>query len=258
MENLLYSIENNVGYITLNRPDKSNALLTEVKKEFTELLREVKNDPAVRSVVITGAGKNFCAGGDLSTMGNKQTSVQGRERMRFSYEWFKELYYMEKPVIAAVNGAASGAGFGLALACDIIIAADNAKFVSGAIKLGIVIDMASLYMLPRRIGLGKARQITYTGRAVLAPEAEQIGLADKVTAPEKLLQEAKIMAEELAQGPTYAIGLTKNIINRCFETDVLTILDLESAYQSITFLTEDHQIALKAFLEKGKPDFIGR
>ena len=258
MENILYAIENNVGYITLNRPDKSNALLTEVKKEFTDLLRQVKNDPEVRSLVITGAGKNFCAGGDLTTMGNKQTSVQGRERMRFSYEWFKELYYLEKPVIAAVNGAASGAGFGLALACDMIIAADNAKFISGAIRLGIVIDMASLYMLPRRIGIGKAKQIVYTGRPVLASEAEQIGLVDKITTPENLLQEVKIAAEEFAQGPTYAIGLTKNIINRCFETDVLSILDFESAYQSIAFLTEDHQIALKAFFEKEKPNFVGR
>ena len=257
MENILYSIENNVGYITLNLPDKANALLTDVKKELTGILYEVKNDPNVRALVITGAGKNFCAGGDLSTMGNKQTAIQGRERMRFSYEWFRELFFMEKPTIAAVNGAASGAGFGLALACDMIIASDKAKFISGAIKLGIIIDMASLYLLPRRVSMGKAKQIAYTGRPVLADEAQRIGLVDVVVPAEQLLDEAKKTAEEFAKGATYAMGLTKNIINRSFETDVNTILDFESAYQAIAFLTEDHQIALKAFFEKTTPNFGG-
>lgn len=258
MENVLLNIEKNVAYVTLNRPDKGNAFLTEVKTDMTKIFRDIRGDYSVRAVVITGNGKNFSAGGDIGTMGDKQNCIQGRDRMRLAVDWLKELVNLEKPTIAAVNGAAAGGGLSLALACDFIIAADNAKFISSFINIGLVSDMAALYFLPRRVGQAKAKQIAYLGKPVRAEEAFNMGLVEKVVPLDELQAAAKAMAEEYAARPTYTLGMTKKLANCSFEMDFNLFLDMEVNYQAVAFQTEDHKNAVKSFLEKQSPTFEGK
>lgn len=258
MSSVLYRFENNVGYITLNEPKRSNALSNSIKQELTAILREVRGDYSVRALVIEAEGKNFCAGGDIATMGDKQTHNDGRERMRMAVDWLKELVSIEKPTIAAVNGAAAGGGLSLALACDFIIAADNAKFCCSFINISLVADMGSLYFLPRRVGMATAKNLAYTGRNVDGQEALEIGLADKVVASGDLKTATQEMAEKLAAGPTYSIGMTKTLINKSFETEFNTFADMEINFQAAAFHTVDHHAAVKAFFEKKPPIFIGK
>lgn len=258
MDNVLYKFENNVAYITLNRPDKGNAFLPEIKTDLTQILRDIRGDYSVRAVVITSNGKIFSAGGDMSSMGDKQNCLQGRDRMRLAVDWLKELVNLEKPTIAAVNGAAAGGGLSLALACDFIIAAENAKFISSFINIGLVSDMASMYFLPRRVGQAKAKQIGFSGKPVNAAEALNIGLVDKVVSLEELPDAAKQMAEEYASKPTYSIGMTKKLINCSFEMDFNTFLDMEVNYQAVAFQTDDHKNAVKAFFNKENATFEGK
>lgn len=258
MESVLLSIENGIAYITLNRPDKGNAFLPEVKAELTQILRSIRGDYSVRAVIVSANGRIFSAGGDLGSMGDKQNCVQGRDRMRLAMDWLKELINLEKPTIAAVNGAASGSGLSLALACDFIIAAEPAKFISSFINIGLVSDMASLYFLPRRVGLAKAKQIAFSGKPVLSAEALKIGLADKVVPLDELQAEAKAMAGEYAAMPTYSIGMTKKLANCSFEMDIDSFLDMEVNYQAVAFQTEDHKNAVKAFFDKEPAVFEGK
>ncbi len=258
MSSILYRKENNVGYITLNEPERSNAMSTIIKRELTTILREVRGDYSVRALVIEANGKNFCAGGDIATMGDKQAHNDGRERMRMAVDWLKELANLEKPTIAAVNGAAAGGGLSLALACDFIVAADNAKFCCSFINISLVADMGSLYFLPRRVGMPAAKNLAYTGRNVEAEEALKLGLADQVVSLSELKTAAKEIAEKLAIGPTYSIGMTKTLINKSFETDFNTFADMEINFQAAAFHTIDHHAAVRAFFEKRKPEFIGK
>lgn len=257
METLLYRLENNVAYITLNIPDKLNALRGEMKDELVDLLRQIRGDSGIRALVITGAGRAFCAGGDLSTMGDKQKHNEGRERMRLNCDWCKELMRMEKPVIAAVNGYAFGAGLTVALLCDFIIASEKASFQCSFVNIGLVPDSGCTWLLPKRVGMGKARDLMYTGRTVKAAEALQIGLADQVVEPEALMSAAVEMAERLAQGPTYTIGLTKSLLNKTYESSFSDYMDLEANYQAAAFQTVDHTAAVKAFLDKTDKQFTG-
>lgn len=257
METLLYKTENNVGYITLNIPDKLNALRGEMKEELVALLRQIRGDSSIRALVITGAGRAFCAGGDLSTMGDKQKHNEGRERMRLQCDWCKELMRMEKPVIAAVNGFAFGAGLTVALLCDFIIASEKASFQCSFVNIGLVPDSGCTWLLPKRVGMGKSRDLMYTGRTVKAEEALQIGLADAVAAPEALMAAAVEMAEKLAQGPTYSIGLTKALLNKTYENSFNDYIDMEANYQAAAFQTADHTMAVKAFQEKTDKHFTG-
>ena len=258
MESVLLNIDDGIAYITLNRPDKGNAFFPEVKAELTQILCDVRYDYSVRAVIISANGKIFCAGGDLGSMGDKQDCVQGRDRVRFATDWLKELVNMEKPTIAAVNGAAAGAGLSLALACDFIIAAEPSKFISSFINIGLVPDMASLYFLPRRVGLAKAKQIAFSGKPVLSEEALKIGLVDKVVPLDELQVAAKTMAKEYAIMPTYSIGMTKKLANISFEMDINSFLDLEVNYQAVAFQTEDHKKAVKAFFDKKPAIFEGK
>lgn len=258
MNTITYKLENSVGYITLNKPDKANAMIAEMKIELAEILRQIRSDNKVRSVVITGKGKAFCAGGDLSTMGEAQTIVAGRERMKTSADWLKELAGLEKPTIASVNGAAFGSGLSLALACDFIIASQAAKLSSSFVKVGLVADMGALYFLPRRVGLAKAKQLIFTGDVVDPIEGKDMGLVDMVVSPEELEEKTKEFAEKLAKGATYAIGMDKKILNQCYETNLTTLLDMEATFQAVAFQTSDHKDAVKAFFEKSRPVFSGQ
>lgn len=257
METIKYELVNGVGYITLNIPEKLNALRPEMKAELVDLLRTIRGDYEVRALVITGEGRAFCAGGDVSSMGDKLKNNEGRDRMRLGCDWIKELVSLEKPVIAAVNGYAFGAGLSIALACDFIIASEKGSFQSSFVNIGLVPDMAHVWALPKRIGMGKAKEMAYTGRTVRAAEALEIGLADKVVPPEQLMDEARAMAEQLAQGPTYVIGLIKSLFRSAYNTSFQEYLDTEVNLQAAAFHTQDHVMAVKAFLEKGEKHFIG-
>lgn len=258
MDSVLCEIKNGVAYVTLNQPERGNAFSPEIKAGLTGILRELRGDYSVRAIVFTGAGKLFSAGGDISSMGDRQNCLEGRDRMRLAVDWLKELVNIEKPTIAAVNGAAAGGGLSLALACDFIVSAESAKFISSFGNIGLVADMASMYFLPRRVGMAKAKEIALWGTPMAAAEAKEIGLVDMVVPLERLLPSVKEMAEALAKRPTYAVGMTKKMINASFETDFNTFLDMEVNYQAVAFQTEDHKNAVHAFLEKKAPQFIGK
>lgn len=258
MKTLIYNVENSVGYITLNVPEKLNALCNDMKDELCALFRQIKNDPEVRAVVITGAGRAFCAGGDVTTMGAALKNNDSREKMLYNTEWFRELVKLEKPVIAAVNGFAFGGGLSISLACDFIYCSEKGSFCCSQRNIGLVPDLACMWNLPKRVGSAKAKDICYTGRRVKADEALAIGLADKVVAPEELMSEAKAFAEELAKGPTYSIGLMKALYNRAYDCTYDQFADVEEAYQCAAMRTEDHIEQVRAFLAKEKSDFIGR
>ena len=258
METIVYSVENQVGYLKLNIPDKMNALRAEMKKELLALFSEIRTDPNIRALVITGEGKAFCAGGDISTLGDKQKNNEGRDRMLYSVDFIKMLEAFEKPVIAAVNGYAVGAGLSISLACDFIICSEKASFGSAFINLSSVPDLGCVWNLVRRVGVPKAKEITYTGRSIKAAEALEIGLADKVVAPEDLMATAKEMAEKFAQGPTYGIGLTKSLINRAYDNSFLNYLEMEANAQAAAFHTVDHTMAVNAFINKTEKNFIGK
>ena len=257
METLEYKVENAVAYITLNIPEKLNAMRSEMKNELTDLLRQIRGDYSIRALVITGAGRAFCAGGDVSSMGDKLKNNDGRDRMRLGCDWIKELVTLEKPVVAAVNGYAFGAGLSIALACDFIVASEKASFQSSFVNIGLVPDTAHVWALPKRIGLGKAKEMTYTGRTVKAAEALEIGLVDKVVAPEELMNAAKELAEQLANGPTYTIGLIKTLFRSAYNTSFQDYLDTEVNLQAAAFHTQDHVMAVKAFLAKEDKVFTG-
>ena len=257
MSTILYEKKENIGYITLNIPDKLNALRQEMKDELATLLREIRYDRELRAVIITGAGRAFCAGGDVSTMGDKQKHNDGRERMRLRCDWIRELFHLEKPVIAAVNGYAFGGGLSIALLSDFIICSDKGSFQASFINIGLIPDSGAAWGLPKRVGIGKAREICYTGRTVKAQEALEIGLADKVVPADELMDAATEFARKLAAGPTYSIGLTKALLNRTYENSFNDYLDHEVGYQAAAYQTADHCMAVKAFLEKTDKNFIG-
>jgi len=258
MENIIYKLESGIGYIILNIPEKANAMTAELKEDLYEILRKVRNDVSVRAIVITGKGHAFCAGGDLSTMGNKQSAVQGRERMKCAADWVKELANMEKPTIACVNGAAFGGGLSLALACDFIFASETAKFSCSFVKVGLVADTGALYFLPRRVGMAQAKHLVITGEILSAAEGQKIGLVDKVLPPEELEQYTNEFAQKLAKSATYAIGMNKKILNQSFELNLTTLLDMEATYQAVAFQTSDHKNAVKAFFGDVDNEFIGK
>jgi len=246
-----------IGVVYLNQPETRNALSMEMQEELRIALEGLARDGAVKAIVISGRGTAFCAGGDLRTMGDSKP-FQGRQRMQSVHRLVLALRNLEKPVLAAVNGPAFGAGWSLAMACDFVIASEKARFSLAFVKVGLIPDCGSLYLLPRIIGLPKAKELMMTGRVVEAAEAGALGLVNKVVPPEQLLPEALTLARELAQGPPLALGLLKSIVNRAFETDFLTLLEEEALAQDLCLQTEDHREGVRAFFEKRKPEFIGK
>lgn len=246
-----------IEVVYLNQPEARNALSMEMQEELRIALEGLARDGAVKAIVITGRGTAFCAGGDLRTMGESKP-FQGRQMMQNVHRLVLALRNLEKPVLAAVNGPAFGAGWSLAMACDFVIASEKARFSLAFVKVGLIPDCGCLYLLPRVIGLPKAKELMMTGRVVEAAEAGALGLVNKVVPPEQLLPEALALARELAQGPPLALGLLKSIVNRTFETDFLTLLEEEALAQDLCLQTEDHREGVRAFFEKRKPEFIGK
>ncbi len=252
---------NRVAILTLNRPQVLNAFNEDVLRDLTAKLRDAERDASVGAVIITGAGRAFCAGQDLQSRraifdSGEVPHLGAGLRERYK-PMIMRIRTMEKPVIAALNGVAAGAGCGLALACDLRTAAENATLIQSFARVGLALDSGSSYFLPRIVGLGRALEIAFTGEPVAAAEAERIGLVNRVYPAEELLPRTRELAERLANGATGAIGLIKRDINRALDVDLETALDYESYQQETAGQSADFREGVMAFIEK-RPAQFGR
>jgi len=252
------SLRNGVLSVTLNRPDVRNAINDQMRGELIAAFERAAADVDVRAVILTGAGLGFCSGGDISGMRERleapagDVAFNGWRRQRNTHKGVAAIHGLPKPVIAAMNGAAFGLGLDMALACDFIIAADGAKMSMSFIKRGLVSDGGGMYFLPRRVGLPKAKDLILSARVVETEEALKIGLVDRVTAPDKLLDEAQAWAEELSIGSPAAVALTKSILDKTFESTDEQVFALGREAQAICYTTAEHRNSVEAFLNKSK------
>lgn len=253
-ENLLFKKENNIGILTINRPDALNALNTQVLDELDKMIDMVVADDEVHILIITGAGRAFVAGADISQM-KDLNMIEAREFASKGLQLFRKMELMEKVVIAAVNGFALGGGCELALCCDIRIASTKAKFGQPEVGLGICPGFGGSQRLPRLVGLGRAKELIFTGDMIDAEEAYRIGLVNKVVKEDELMDEAMKMAERIASNGQIAVRLAKNAINKGMDTDMETGMDIEKNLFGLCFATEDQKEGMTAFLEKRRPNF---
>ena len=250
------AIEDKVAIVTLNRPEVRNAINDALRAELVALLERVAADEGVRAVVLTGKGKAFCAGGDITGMKERlkapvgQVAFNGWRRQGQTHKSVALLHGMPKVVIAAVNGAAAGLGCDMALACDFILASEEAVFTMSFVKRGLVSDGGGMYFLPRRVGLPRAKELIFTGRLVDAKEALAIRLADRVTSPDMLIADAVAWARELSQASSASIAFSKAILDRTFESTEEQIFALGREAQAVCYTTAEHRDAVTAFLEK--------
>ena len=253
-----------VATLTLNRPESRNALTPEMMAGLKEALPRLAADSAVRVVVLTGAGRAFCAGGDVkrfaAVSSGAQRAAAFEERvhdLRSRMEVSRLLHEMPKPTLAVIPGPAAGAGLSLALACDLRIAAEDAKLTTAFSKVGLSGDFGGSYFLTYLVGAAKARELYFTGRVLLGQEALELGIVNRVTTAEDLEQEANSYAAELAALPTLAVGYMKKNLNAALKGSLSDVLDGEAIHMIRTFETEDHKKAAQAFLEKRAPEFSG-
>ncbi|MFD9725505.1 enoyl-CoA hydratase/isomerase family protein [Streptomyces sp. NPDC059072] len=258
---ILHRTDNNVSWITLNRPDAMNALTWDQRERVIALLADASADPAIRAVVVTATGKGFCAGADLRGGPAPTDRVAGdvaRMIRLGAQRLITAVLDCEKPVLAAVNGTAAGIGAHLALACDLVIAADTARFIEVFVRRGLVPDGGGAYLLPRLVGPQKAKELMFFGDALPAADAERLGLVNKVVAPEDLEAAAREWAERLAQGPTRAIAMTKQLVNASLDSDRATALAAEATAQEINMTTADANEGVASFVERRTPKYLGR
>lgn len=231
-------------------------------EELLDALRNAERDDEVRCLIITGNGRAFCAGEDIQDLrGQYQREENPKLGERLLYKYnpiIRQIRGMAKPVIAAVNGVAAGAGAGIAYSCDIRVASDTAKFLQAFIKVGLAPDSGTSFFLPRLAGFSKALELSLTGDELTSQDAERYGLVRKVVPPELLMTTAQELAMKLGQGPTKAIGLTKRALNKSISSDLESVLEYESYVQGIAGATADHIEAVRAFFEKRKPVFRGK
>jgi len=251
--------------ITLDRPEAKNALTIEMRDQIVDAVRTGRADPNVRALLITGTGDAFCAGMDLSASTVAQAGGEGfatrstSEALRVGVQSFvRELWELDKPTIAAVNGVAVGPGAHLALACDFVLVHDATRFMWSFARWGLVVDAGGAYLLPRLVGLPRAKAMVMLGEGCKGNEAVELGLAYKCVDAEALDAEATALAVKLAAGPTRALGLSKQLLNASFETDLAHSLDLEGAYQSLATTSSDLVEGMAAFKERRDPEFTGQ
>lgn len=261
--NLIYQLESNgTLVITLNRPDKLNSFDDDLSYELIDALKQAERDKNVRCILLTGAGRGFCAGQDLQSRAvgssNGATPHLGESIRNRYMPIILKLRTLEKPIVCAVNGVAAGAGASIAFACDYRLASEQASFIQAFIKVGLIPDSGACFMLPRLIGLGRAMDLMMTGRKVDVQEALAIGLVNKVCSPETLLEEALAFCEELAAGPTKAYGLLKRALNNAMDTDLEAYLAYEADLQEIAGRTKDFKEGVAAFTEKRPAAFCGQ
>ncbi|MFT4960738.1 MAG: 2-(1,2-epoxy-1,2-dihydrophenyl)acetyl-CoA isomerase [Paracoccaceae bacterium] len=264
-DELLCSVTNHVATITLNNPAKRNAMGDKIGPALRQMLIETETDPDVRVLVLTGAGTAFCAGGDISSMGDRLAGGGAPdrdamiERLNESQQAISlKLYNFPKPTIAALPGAAAGAGMSLALACDLRIAATSAALVPAFGMIGLSGDFGGSWYLTHLIGPGRAKEIYFTGRRVLADEGHALGIFNHVVADDELAQTTATMAAKLAAGPPIALSYMKANHNHAAVSDLASTLQIEAGHMIRSMLTVDHKQAAFAFMTKQKPEFSGR
>lgn len=251
-----FTVENDIATLRLNRPEKRNAMSDAMRAELIEALEMITADQSIRAVVLTGNGKGFCAGGDISGMEKRmqapagEIAYNGWHRQQRVHHAVALLHTMPKPTIAAVNGPASGLGADTALACDFIIASEGASFTWSYIHRGIIPDGGGMYFLPRRVGLAKAKELIFSGRKVDLDEAAQIGIVDRISGPDSLVADAQAWASELSKGSATALALGKTILNQTFETTAAQVFAQGSQAQGICYTSTEHRESVMAFLEK--------
>uniref|UniRef100_UPI0035CB46BA enoyl-CoA hydratase/isomerase family protein n=1 Tax=uncultured Sphingomonas sp. TaxID=158754 RepID=UPI0035CB46BA len=257
-QTLLYDVSDRIATVTLNRPDAMNATTDEMYQELQTLIGVIAADSDVGCVILTGAGRGFCAGADLKVRKDDATPLERRARHRWILKDILEpLFRLEKPIIAAVNGAAAGAGFNIALACDFIVASDQASFIQAFARVGLVPDLGGLYLLGRVIGINKAKELCFTARKVLADEAKALGIVNHVVPHDQLLSEARAIAAKITAASPTAIGMTKTLLNKASNSTFDQMLEYESYAQTVAYLTPEYEEGVQAFREKRAPDFAG-
>lgn len=257
--------DDHVARLTLDRPDAKNALTVEMRDGIVDAVRAARVDPAVRALLVTGTGDAFCAGMDLSASTMTQAGSADfetrstAEALRIGVQSFiRELWELDKPTVAAVNGAAVGPGAHLALACDFVIVHDNTRFLWSFARWGLVVDAGGAYLLPRLVGLPRAKAMVMLGDGARGAEAVELGLAYQCVTPDELAPVASALAVRLAAGPTRSLGLSKRLLNTSFETPLERSLELEGAYQSLAATSRDLVEGMAAFKERRDPGFTGR
>ncbi len=254
---ILYCRESGKGTITLNRPRALNALNREMVEELLAAVRLAEKDPDIRVVILTGAGRAFCVGADPSALGAIEDSIAGTalDLLEKSQEIIRTLAGMAKPVIAALNGFATGLGLDLALACDLRIAAERAKLASAFISMALIPDGGGTFFLPRLIGLARASEMIFTGEAISPHEAQQIGLINRAVPNDEFAKGVEELADKLLEKPALALGMAKQTIRRNLQQTLESSLELERENQKTCLRSGDHREAVQAFLEKRDPAF---
>jgi enoyl-CoA hydratase/carnithine racemase len=250
-----------IATITLNRPEKLNAFHNAMLADWAQALKECQADDGVAVVILTGAGRAFCSGGDLGVMGDVDGNAAlyiGDYLRNNVHPVARAVDALQKPYLCAVNGVATGAGMDMALMADIRYAARSARFAESYIRVGLIPGDGGAFLLPRLVGLTKALELLWTGDFVDAEEAERIGIVSRVCDDDALLGEIHALAERLAAGPRIAIRLMKQAVHRSLHTDFLTALDNVAGPMGVAFNTEDHREAVRAFADKRPPQFRGR
>ena len=256
-DTVLRDVSDGVLTVTLNRPDALNSFTVEMKEALLAVLKDAARDREVRVVVLTGAGRAFSAGQDLKERQGPDVADLGTElRLRYN-PIILAMRRLEKPIIGAINGVAAGAGISVAMACDIVLAAENATFIEAFSRVGLVPDTGSTWVLPRLVGTARAAEMMFTADPVDAATAERIGLVNRVVAAEKLMEEATALAQRLAKAAPIALALAKRALNRTYEMDLERALDYEAQLQSIAGRSADHKEGVAAFVEKRPARFTG-
>ncbi len=259
MSSIHLKIENNVAFISLNRPDVFNSFDREMALNLQSNLDDCANNEKVRAIVLTGKGKAFCAGQDLKEVTSPDLNPGFKTILEEHYNpIISKIRLIEKPIIAAVNGVAAGAGANIALACDIVLASENASFIQAFSKIGLIPDSAGTFFLPRLIGFQKASALMMTGDKVDAIEAERLGMIYKYFTVDDFENEVFRLATKIAKMPTKGLGLTKRVLNQSLTNNLEEQLSLESKYQIEAAQTNDYTEGVNAFVEKRKPNFIGK
>ncbi len=256
METIDFTVDQGIAWLTLNRPERKNALNETMSQEITEVIGEVRSNPDIRVLVLQGAGGDFCSGGDIQGMKSMAGDLMARRsRMKRIHVWVEQLINLDKPVIAAVDGVAYGAGFGMALAADFVLATPQARFCMAFMKIGLIPDCAALYTLPRVVGLQRAKEIMFSARTVGAEEARQLGIVLEVHEREQMEQRVKVLAESMRGASSTAFSIAKRGLNGATLNDLQTMLEIEAAGQTVAFASSEHQEAIDRFLKKEPPLF---
>lgn len=260
-QDLIEAVSDGVATLTLNRPERLNALSVSITDALLETLPRLAADPAVGAIVVTGAGRAFCSGGDVKRMAGEAVARSGDEevaKLRAKMEISRLLHDIPKPTIAMVNGAAAGAGLAMALACDLRIAGQSARFVTAFAKVGYSGDFGGSYFLSKLVGTGKARELYFTAEPLDAAQALALGIANRVVPDAELANATMDFARKLANGPRVALAAMKHNFNAAENGTLAELLDLEARSQIATGQTEDHKEAARAFVDKRTPVFRGR